>query len=221
MEMKKYLLVMMVLLGLGLMVYLHMVTRPRIKIEQQEYKIYCNAAIQRTCNIWLSNSIDDVEKYSTLLQFIASAERGDVLRIYLAGNGGLVNTYKIIANTIKQSKATSVAIVVGNVYSAHAFLALSMDNIIIGDNVVFLFHRSSLYGMGDMVCRRQTGLDRTVSKEKKCVQFISKLLESDKQFVSNILAKVLTRDEILDILKGEDLILSGETMKKRLRGIVK
>lgn len=198
----------------GINVLLH----PDLSALMTTQKIYCKGVVNQTCQVRLTTVVGDPEQYRDILNLLDTANSGDRIDFYLIGNGGQVRTEVQLLNAIKTTKAKVVMHVQGDVFSAHAALALTGDELKVGKYVLFLFHRSSAYGSVDQYCEGSKGkLDRTKDAYKKCVEFLNMSLVQDEAEVRELLSKVLTPDEIKRVLDGDNVILTGEVVQERLK----
>ena len=181
-------------------------------------KIMCSGTFAKTCHIRLGTKITKPEDYRDVLHLLTTASKEDKIYFYLIGQGGQVWTLMQLANSIQNSKAQTVAVVEGDVYSAHAFLAFTMKKIVIRDNVVFMFHASSAYGNAKNYCAKNKGkLDRTRDAYKKCLDFFDVHLRQSNAFIGRIMRQYLTNDELFRVLTGYDVYVTGEEFKKRMK----
>ena len=183
----------------------------------QTQKISCTGFFKKTCHVRLTTSIGKPEEYRQVFHLLATAKKGDVINFYMIGNGGQVSTTIQFYNAIKKTKAKTVAIVQGDVYSAHAFISMMMDEIEIGQNVMFLFHHSSAYGQTLKYCNSQQGkTDRGRSAYTKCIDYFNNHLEGFGTLITKLTGKYLTQDELTRTLTGYDVIIPGYILKVRI-----
>ena len=182
-------------------------------------KIYCHGIIYNTCSVRLTTSISKQEDYQEILQLLSDAKHGDQITFYLAGNGGSVDTTIQLYNAIKNTNAHVTMVLEGSVYSAHAYIALMGQELIVGDYIIFMLHRSSGYGHAQETCAQNKGqTDRTQDLEKKCMEYQKAFAYQDESIVRGLLSKILTPAEIKKVLEGFDVLLTGAEVKSRLAG---
>lgn len=182
----------------------------------EKNKIVCTGFYNKTCEVRLGTSITKPENFKDVLSLLSQAKSGDTIIFYLIGYGGQVDTTTQLLYAIRTTKATTVAIVQGSVYSAHAYIAVSMNKMIINPLATFMFHRSSAYGR-ESVCDEKKGtIDRKQDAYKKCMDYLNTMLEQDKNEVILTLGPFLTKVELQAILDGHDVYVQGYEMQKRL-----
>jgi ATP-dependent protease ClpP protease subunit len=183
----------------------------------QAEKIYCEGFYYKTCHVRLATEIGKPEQYRELFHLISTAKSGDTVYIHLIGNGGLVSTTVQFYNVIKASKAKIVTVVEGDVYSAHAYIAMMGHKIMIADYVLLLVHNSSAYGSVETICIDKQGEeDRTHDAYEKCVGYFNMHLLQSDNIMTKLFSKVLTAKEMEKAKKGHDVIITGEQARQRL-----
>jgi len=167
--------------------------------------------------IYLSDKISQPNLYRDLVRYLNTLNEPNA-KIYLAGNGGSVETTLEIIYTLQNSKTKFEMVVYGNVYSAHAMLAVSGDSItVFNPQTVFLFHIPAIYS-GEEVVRPEiscesipeSNLDRGVSARQKCIDFALKTNEEFEKTVGLNIKAVLSDAQYIDYLKGNDVLVSYE-----------
>lgn len=167
--------------------------------------------------IYFSSSIEAPEYYSTLLLQLTQAAVGDKFIFHLAGNGGDAATILAFYNAINSTVADTVAVVDGPVYSAHAYLSVLTKQTIVNSGTIFMFHRGSIFGQEQVVCKEYKGrLDRKQDAYKKCLDFIESWTVMENRLLPQMLGKYLTTNELQRILEGHDVYVQGDEMKRRV-----
>jgi len=167
--------------------------------------------------IYLTGTISEPDNYRDLIMYINSLDVPKA-KLYLAGHGGRVESTLQLINTIRHSKTDFTAVVYGDVYSAHAMLAVSMPHLIVkDDNIVFLFHLpayevNKTHLLGSQVCEGVTGTDRGVSAKDKCISFMK---ATGNEFIKTVVPHInsfLTPNQFNDFMSGDDIVLSYKEM---------
>ena len=178
-----------------------------------KHKFYNNR-----CDVYLGTNIGSPDLYTELDKLLTNSRKGDRVYIHLAGNGGRGSGLVYILNAMNSSKATVISVVEGPVLSAHAVLAFGGDEIVIDDNVYFLFHAISARNMIGKICMVRFGqMDRGLSAYEKCLQTMPKLVDFYDNAILGYIGKVMTKKENEEYLAGHDIIITGKDMKKRLK----
>jgi hypothetical protein len=148
--------------------------------------------------------------YKGVGRALREARLGDEVVFHLSGHGGDVDTLLQLVNQVKQSSAVVTMSIEAPVYSAHAYLALFGDRIVMGKYSFLMFHFSSIL---DLDCSTQKGLDRGQPRKEKCEQY--KL--ANIQVVNKLLldAPILNPQEKAAIGHGGDVYISYEDLKTR------
>lgn len=192
---------------------LFMVTNSLAEENVFAHKTRC---ADKVCHVHLGPKILESWYYLDMFEELDKANETYTIYLHLQGNGGLISTLNQMLNVLWNTKAKTVAVVEGQVYSAHAALAVSMDELRVGNGATFLFHRSSLYGLTEAVCVARDGTtDRTVDAGKKCREYVTRHLLMDEAMVYSLYNRVLSPEQIVKVLQGEDVILTGEEVKKK------
>jgi ATP-dependent protease ClpP protease subunit len=161
-------------------------------------------------DIRMDSEIGNDESVRPIIKALQEAKWDDTVIFHMAGFGGEVETVENIINNMHASKAHVITIVEAPVYSGHAYISASGDEIIMMPFTYMMFHTSSGYGTD---CSTQTGTDRTVSNIEHCQAG----LDAHMALVNKILAsfKILTGEETVRIMTGHDVYLTADQYKQR------
>ena len=182
------------------------------------YRVTCHrnwTIIGKTCDIRLSSEIVSADVYRPLLQLLDSAGSFDRMNFYMKGYGGSVESTFQLQRAIQGTAADTYAYVIGDVYSADAYLSTFMKHLIVKPNTIFMFHRSSFYGQEQAYCNDVKGKkDRTQSAYNKCLDYAKAFNKQDARWVSDTLLRLLGQVAVNDVLAGRDVIVEGELIQK-------
>ncbi len=181
---------------------------------------YTMQKIDKTTSLFLAKEIGDSLEYIDLLPVFLGLDKDDVVNVYLEGNGGSVDGAEMLAALFHSTKATVNVIVYGNVYSAHAALALQGSTLkILDPNIRFLFHVPAL-GDGRKVdtglCKDVIGEDRGQSSKKKCETFVENTLDEYENTLAKNFLIIMSPAEYRAYLDGWDVIVKGSDITARL-----
>lgn len=153
-------------------------------------------------HFYVVDEIRDVDAYLNMINTLKTSEQHDTIFIYINTPGGnLITTLQIVA-AIKQSAATVVTCMEGQVASAGTMIFLAGHRHMVGPNTFFMAHNYSAItgGKGFEIKTRQ----------KFDEQYFSKL-------VKDIYTGFLTEEEINAIMEDRDVWLDAEEVAKRLQ----
>ena len=155
---------------------------------------------KNTYTAFLASEIDAPEVYNKLCYLLNTAKEGDTIYIELNTPGGHIDSAFKILHSLKKTKARTVAIITGTVASAGTIIALSCDEVEVGDYTQFMIHNYS------------TGTQGKGHEVMDYVQFTDKNL---KATFKKIYSGFLTDKEMNAVIKGKDMWLNDEEVKER------
>lgn len=169
--------------------------------------------------IYLSSSIRGPDNYRDLIMYINSLNT-PTAKLYLAGNGGSLASALQLINTIRSSKTEIEVVVYGDVYSAHAILAVTAKKMsVLNNNIIFLFHVPAIPVDGVNKTPKQycedmdsVTLDRGVPVKKKCFSYENATDNEFNTVIAVYIKPYLTDQQFTDMMNGDDIILSYEQM---------
>ena len=200
-----------IVLMVGVLVYIHYIhgnftgTGVVTVIEEtQAVKISCTKN-KSVCRAWFSEDIEyEINKYSGIIGLLNDSVKGQKIYLHLVGSGGSASTMVVLTNAIRAAKAETTTVVEGHVYSAHAYLSIVGDKIIIKDGALFLFHLSA----------KGSGPRAECSPLKLTPNCIIK--RSYDKFAVALVKPLLTKKEMELMKAGADILLSKGDMIERL-----
>ncbi len=203
-----------VCLGLPTIHLQHHLNLPKLETTRIEvsYKFASNAPwfLGKVYDIRMNNEIKKSDLYKDVFTVLETATKNDLIRFHLNGYGGDAQTMIVLINKVRETEATTIMYVEGDVYSAHAFLALSGNYIVMSMYSFMMFHTISIYGYD---CSKVLGTDRTVSKALKCEQYLAVMVNQANQIIDSL--KYLTEEEKNYIKAGGDVYLDSVEFYKR------
>jgi ATP-dependent protease ClpP protease subunit len=149
--------------------------------------------------------IDDIFNNATdcrnLCQMLVNCNEGDVVKFIISSYGGQVDNFIQLYNSMMNSPAFIIGIV-NYAYSAGALLTLCCDQIIPNEFSIMMFHSmsSSISGKTN---------DMSIQSE-----FLKKF---DDQVLKKVCNNFLNKNEINNILKGEDIWMNDLEIEKRIK----
>lgn len=150
---------------------------------------------------YLCGEIREPQYYTELFYTLRSASETDLVYIHINSSGGDFNTGLQIINNIFSSNARVVTILEARAYSMAALIFLSGDELIVHDNCQLMFHIYS-------------GIFAGKGNEQQAeVAAVGNWFE---KVMSRLCSPFLTDAEIANILKGSDVWMDSDEIRRRL-----
>ena len=140
--------------------------------------------------------------FRQLLQLLYNANNSDVVRLFISGPGGDVDTLLDIINAVNCTDATVIGILTGQASSAHSILALAVPQLQVCERARMMLHSASMGDYGKL------------QEVESNVAFTRKILDS---VVDEFYAGFLTADEIKEMSLGRDFYMQSPEIMKRLK----
>ncbi|WP_249384081.1 Clp protease ClpP [Chitinivorax sp. B] len=174
-------------------------------VEEQlvvPYVRYENQAIVRQISYYLLDEILPPIHYTELFNTLRNATENDLIYLHLNTPGGDFDTGLQLINNMHLSKACVTTVLEAKAYSMGALIFLAGDEIAVHDNCQLMFHNysSSFIGKGN--------------EQHAQVMAVGKWFE---KVMHRVCEPFLTSEEIVAILKGEDIWMDSDEIRKRLQ----
>ena len=165
---------------------------------------YERQSIVREISFYISGNILESHYYSDLFFTLRTATETDIIYLHLNTSGGDFDTGLQIINNMQASNAHIVTVLEARAYSMGAFIFLSGDEYIVHDNCQLLFHiySGSFAGRGN--------------EQQAEVHAVSSWFE---KFMTRTCEPFLTAAEIKDVLKGSDVWMDSDEIRRRMEKI--
>ena len=151
---------------------------------------------------YLCGEIREPQYYTELFYTLRSASETDLIYIHINSSGGDFNTGLQIINNMFSSNARVVTILEARAYSMAALIFLSGDELIVHDNCQLMFHIYS-------------GIFAGKGNEQQAeVAAVGNWFE---KVMSRLCSPFLTDTEIANILKGSDVWMDSDEIRRRLQ----
>ena len=158
----------------------------------------------RQVSYYLCGEIREPQYYTELFYTLRTASETDLVYIHLNSSGGDFNTGLQIINNIRASNARVVTILEARAYSMAALIFLCGDELIVHDNCQLMFHIYS-------------GIFAGKGNEQQAeVIAVSNWFE---KVMSRLCSPFLSAGELESILKGADLWMDSDDIRRRLQRI--
>jgi len=156
----------------------------------------------RQVSYYLCGEIREPQYYTELFYTLRTASETDLVYLHLNSSGGDFNTGLQIINNVLASNARVVTILEARAYSMAALIFLCGDELIVHDNCQLMFHIYS-------------GIFAGKGNEQQAeVIAVGSWFE---KVMSRLCSPFLSTHEIENILKGSDVWLDSDEIRRRLQ----
>ena len=158
--------------------------------------------IPKVYTINFFHDFDDPRYYLSYFKVLEEAHEEDDIIFYFNSPGGDISTLNLFLNALRRCKSKNILARVNYAASAAALLALYCDNIEFNVNATLMLHTWSgvRYGKGQEL---ESDLNHSKKNYESMLRYICK--------------KILTEEEIEQMLNGKDFYFDGEEAVKRLK----
>lgn len=158
----------------------------------------------RQISFYISGNILESHYYTELFYTLRTAIDTDLIYLHLNTSGGDFDTGLQIINNMQASSANIVTVLEARAYSMGAFIFLAGDEWVVHDNCQLLFHiySGSFAGRGN--------------EQQAEVHAVSSWFE---KFMTRTCQAFLTPVEIKDVLKGSDVWMDSDEIRRRMERI--
>lgn len=162
---------------------------------------YCQNRQVSQLRFYLSDEIEEPEKYHQMCQVLRQANEGDTVYIHLNSGGGRIDSTVQIIAAMKECRGDVITVADGIVASAATLLFLAGDGYIVNPHCLFMVHNFSggAYGKGHE-------LEAQISADIRWFNRIA--VEYYEAF--------MTKAEIRKVLKGEDYWFTADEVISRI-----
>jgi len=177
-----------------------------IELEEKSYEYFEQEVAKRVQHYYLSGAITVPTKYTAMIHNISTAPITDTIVIHLNTYGGDLATGIQLVNAMKFTEAHVICSLEAEAFSVGSMIFLAGDEFLIHDNSRMMIHNFSggTYGKGN----------EQVSKLESDIKWF-------KTLANDYYIPFITAQELVGILRGEDLWLQTPDIRKRLTKMVK
>ena len=151
--------------------------------------------------VYLTDVIEAPAMYNELCYKLDTASEAEKFYIYINTPGGILDAAVMIVNSIKNTKAATIAKLSGTVASAGTIITLTCQEVEIAPHTAFMVHNYSggLIGKGHELKAHQEFVDSNLNRS----------------FV-DFYGGFLTPSEIRQVIDGKDLWMGTDEVQRRL-----
>ncbi len=176
------------------------------ELEIKPYEYFEEVLVKKIQHYYLTGYIDMPALYVKMIYGISNAYVDDTIIIHLNTSGGNLSTGIQLINAMKSSEAHIICSLEGEAISLGSLIFLAADEFHIHDNSTMMIHNFSggIYGKGN----------EQVSQLEATIKWFNTLAR-------DYYLPFISENELIDVLKGEDLWLQTDDIRKRLNKMVK
>ena len=177
-----------------------------LEVEIKPYEHFEQVLVKKIQHYYLSGFIEVPTSYVKMIYSITTAGMDETIIIHLNTAGGDLSTGIQLINAMKYSQAHIICSLEGEAYSLGSLIFLAADEFLVHDNSTMMIHNFSggIYGKGN-----------------EQVQQLEATIKWFNNLARDYYLPFISEKELTDILKGEDLWLQTDDIRKRLTKMVK
>lgn len=149
----------------------------------------------------IDEEIKEPSYYRNLIEVLNNATEQDLVVLNINSGGGMLDSAISIIDALRNTRASTLAWISGSAYSAAGLIALSCQNVEVGEFATLMCHNSQ-YGLGGYTTDIK---DRAVFEHK----MTSKIMQS-------VYRHFLTSDEIESVLMNKTIWMDADEIIERL-----
>jgi len=161
----------------------------------------CSEFTSMKYEFYLDQEIVEPSYYRSLINVLNGASENDLVIININSGGGMLDSPISIMEALKATKANTVAFIAGSCYSGATLIALTCDDVVVGEFATFMCHNSS-YGLGGYT----TDIKDRANFEHKMTAKIYR----------SVYKGFLTDEEIDDVLDNKTIWMDSDEVVERL-----
>lgn len=166
--------------------------------EQLEYSL--SSITHNKYEFNLDEDIKEPSYYRNLIEVLNNATEQDLVVLNINSGGGHLDSAISIIDALRNTRANTLAWISGSAYSAAGIIALSCQNLEVGEFATFMAHNSQ-YGLGGYTTDIK---DRAVFEHK----MISKIMHS-------VYKHFLSVDEVEAVLANKTIWMDADEIIER------
>lgn len=166
-------------------------------------QMYSKQQIIQSVDVYLDQNIGPLAYYRNLIYYMHNMQEQDELRIWIDNYGGSLDTALAIIDAMRGAQGKITCIVSGNAASAASLIALSADNLVVGDHSRFMCHAATY----------STGASKQGDIET-LVQYSAKML---RNFTQKAYEGFMTQAELEQMWMGKDFWMDSDEVVLRLK----
>lgn len=170
-------------------------------LPNEQLEFTCSEMVSTKYEFHLDQDILEPSYYRPLITVLNNASENDMVVLNINSGGGMLDSAISVIEALKNTRAQTLACLVGSCYSAATLIALCCDNIDVGEFATLMCHNSS-YGLGGYT----TDIKDRANFEHK---MIAKIYHS-------VYKDFLVKEEIEYVLDNKTIWMDADEIIQRL-----
>ena len=169
-------------------------------LPNEQLEFTCSEMVSTKYEFHLDQDILEPSYYRPLITVLNNASENDLVVLNINSGGGMLDSAISVIEALKNTRAQTLACLVGSCYSAATLIALCCDNIDVGEFATLMCHNSS-YGLGGYT----TDIKDRANFEHK---MISKIMHS-------VYKHFLSVEEVEAVLSNKTIWMDADEIVER------
>ena len=168
--------------------------------QQDELPYTCSDMVSTKYEFYIDQDILEPSYYRNLITVLNNATENDLVILNINSQGGSLDSAISIMQALRDTRAETIAHTVGSCYSAATLLALSCNNVDVGEFSNWMIHDGSY-----AVASKSSDIVTRASFENKFIRNIFK----------SVYIPFISEQEMNDVMRGVDLWMTSEEVRER------
>ena len=168
--------------------------------QQDELPYTCSDMVSTKYEFYIDQDILEPSYYRNLITVLNNATENDLVILNINSQGGSLDSAISIMQALRDTRAETIAHTVGSCYSAATLLALSCNNVDVGEFSNWMIHDGSY-----AVASKSSDIVTRASFENKFIRNIFK----------SVYIPFISEQEMNDVMRGVDLWMTSSEVRER------
>ena len=172
--------------------------------QQDELPYTCSDIVSTKYEFYIDQDILEPSYYRNLITVLNNATENDLVILNINSQGGSLDSAISIMQALRDTRAETIAHTVGSCYSAATLLALSCNNVDVGEFSNWMIHDGSY-----AVASKSSDIVTRASFENKFIRSIFK----------SVYIPFISEQEMDDVMRGVDLWMTSDEVRERFESM--
>lgn len=154
--------------------------------------------------IYINTYFEMPNEFSEIIGLLDTAKAGETVVFKINSGGGILDSVLMLIDGVRACEASVVCELSGTVASAATMLTLACDDIYVAPHTEFMVHNFSGGASG---------------KGHEIIANVDSMISTQKVFYNDIYKHFLTKQEIKDVIAGQDMYLTADEVYERFNKV--